>query len=92
MKDQTIIITGGSNGIGKAAALKFAEKGTQVLITGRRASSLEAVAARHENIIPLVADSGDPASAELIIEKDMSDLNDCFEPPFALARRLYEIL
>ena len=66
-KDKTVIITGGSNGIGKATALEFAQQGAQVLITGRRASALEEVAALHENISTLVADSGDPASAELII-------------------------
>lgn len=39
------LITGGSSGIGKAAALGFARAGYQVAICGRRADALEAVAA-----------------------------------------------
>lgn len=66
MKDKTVIVTGGSNGIGKATALEFAHKGAKVLITGRRESALAEVTALHKNIYPLVADSSDPASAELI--------------------------
>lgn len=66
MEARTVIVTGGSNGIGKATALEFAHNGAKVLITGRRATALEEVSALHENISPLVADSSDPASAELI--------------------------
>ncbi|NRD74805.1 SDR family oxidoreductase [Shewanella sp. VB17] len=72
MKSKTVIITGGSNGIGKAAALEFAEKGAKVLITGRRKSALDEAAALHGNISFLVADSSDLASAELIIDTAIS--------------------
>jgi len=72
MKDKIVIITGGSNGIGKAAALELANKGAKVLITGRGASALEEVSNLHENITPLVADSSDPESAELIINTVLS--------------------
>jgi uncharacterized oxidoreductase len=34
---RTVLITGGSAGIGLAFALKFAELGNQVIVTGRRA-------------------------------------------------------
>ncbi|WP_152432283.1 SDR family NAD(P)-dependent oxidoreductase [Vibrio aquimaris] len=37
MNNKVVIITGGSNGIGKAAALELAQLGANVLITGRRA-------------------------------------------------------
>jgi NAD(P)-dependent dehydrogenase (short-subunit alcohol dehydrogenase family) len=72
MNQQTVIITGGSSGIGRATALAFAEKNAQVLITGRRASRLKEVADLHPNINYLQADSADPQSAEFIIEKAIS--------------------
>ncbi len=52
----TVIITGGSSGIGRAAALQFSELGANVLITGRRQKPLEEVAEKHHNIEPFVAD------------------------------------
>lgn len=64
MKNQTVIVTGGSNGIGRATALEFSKKGARVLITGRRSSPLEEVAAQHENVTALVADSADPAGPD----------------------------
>src|SRR5882762_977506 len=43
MKDNVIIITGGSSGIGKALAEEFGRHGSKVLITGRNQSDLHAV-------------------------------------------------
>jgi short-subunit dehydrogenase len=43
MKDNVIIITGGSSGIGKALAEEFGKHGSKVLITGRNQSELHAV-------------------------------------------------
>ena len=42
---KTIVITGGTSGIGKAAALGFAAAGWQVAICGRRADRLAEVKA-----------------------------------------------
>ena len=39
---RTILITGGSAGIGLAFALKFLELGNTVIVTGRRQEKLEA--------------------------------------------------
>ncbi len=36
LKNQTAIITGGTSGIGKATALRFAEEGANLIVTGRR--------------------------------------------------------
>jgi meso-butanediol dehydrogenase / (S,S)-butanediol dehydrogenase / diacetyl reductase len=36
LKNKTAIITGGTSGIGKATALRFAEEGANLIITGRR--------------------------------------------------------
>ena len=40
--EKVMIITGGSSGIGRAAALRFANQGDKVLITGRRAGARRA--------------------------------------------------
>ena len=40
---RTILVTGGTSGIGRAAALGFAKAGWQVAICGRRADKLAEV-------------------------------------------------
>ncbi len=64
MQDQrVVIVTGGSSGIGRAAALRFAAQGDKVLITGRRPGPIHAVAAEHANMVGLVADVASPTDA-----------------------------
>lgn len=69
LNDKVVIVTGGSSGIGRAAALSFAEQGAKVLITGRRAEALEETAARHPNIAGLIADAAQPDDAARTIAK-----------------------
>ncbi len=45
MKDKVVIITGGSSGIGKACAFKFAAQGARVVISARSAENLKLVEA-----------------------------------------------
>jgi len=45
LKDKVAIITGATSGIGKATALRFAEEGASLVITGRRTELGEKVAA-----------------------------------------------
>ena len=47
---KVIWITGGSSGIGKAVALKFANKGWQVIISSRREEVLKDISDNNENI------------------------------------------
>jgi NAD(P)-dependent dehydrogenase (short-subunit alcohol dehydrogenase family) len=63
MHETVVIVTGGSSGIGRAAALAFATRGAKVVITGRRLGLLTETATRHPNILGLVADVAKPESA-----------------------------
>lgn len=58
---RTILITGGSAGIGLAFALRFLELGNEVIVTGRRQAVLDAVKARHPTLHTIQSDSADPA-------------------------------
>lgn len=57
---RTILITGGSAGIGLAFALKFLELGNEVIVTGRRQTVLDAVKARHPKLHTIQSDVADP--------------------------------
>ena len=56
MQDRVVIITGGGTGIGRAAALQFAQAGASIVVVGRRAPPLEEAARVSDRIVPLVAD------------------------------------
>src|SRR3954463_7565726 len=58
---RTILITGGSAGIGLAFALKFLELGNEVIVTGRRQAVLDAVKAKHPRLHTVRSDVADPA-------------------------------
>jgi NAD(P)-dependent dehydrogenase (short-subunit alcohol dehydrogenase family) len=65
--ERVMIITGGSSGIGRAAALRFANQGDKVLITGRRAGPVEQTVAEHKNIAGIVANTASAEDAERTI-------------------------
>src|SRR6266849_11063745 len=58
---RTILITGGSAGIGLAFALKFVELGNEVIVTGRRQAVLDNVKAKHPKLHAVQSDVADPA-------------------------------
>jgi NAD(P)-dependent dehydrogenase (short-subunit alcohol dehydrogenase family) len=66
--EKVILITGGSSGIGHAAAIRFAERGANVVVTGRRAGPLGETAAAHRNIIGVVADAADEDDAAIAVK------------------------
>ncbi|EJW11621.1 3-oxoacyl-[acyl-carrier protein] reductase [Rhodovulum sp. PH10] len=59
------VITGASEGIGRAGAAQLAAEGARVFLTGRRADRLaEAAAAIGPNALPVAGDAGDPADLD----------------------------
>ena len=60
LTNRTILITGGSAGIGLAFALKFIELGNTVIVTGRRRAVLDAVKAQHPKLHTIQSDIADP--------------------------------
>lgn len=62
LSDHTILVTGGSAGIGLAFATKFLELGNQVIITGRRKSRLDQVKKNHPGLHTIASDVSDAAS------------------------------
>jgi uncharacterized oxidoreductase len=61
LNGRTILITGGSAGIGLAFALNFLELGNEVIVTGRRQAVLDQVRAKYPKIHTIQSDVADPA-------------------------------
>jgi uncharacterized oxidoreductase len=58
----TILITGGTSGIGLGLALRLHEVGNKVIVAGRREEMLDQITTEHPGIEALVLDVADPAS------------------------------
>jgi uncharacterized oxidoreductase len=73
LTNRTILITGGSAGIGLAFALKFLELGNRVLITGRRQAVLDDVKSKHSDLHVIRSDVADPAQIAALAESIKRD-------------------
>ncbi len=73
LNGNTMLITGGGSGIGRALALKLAERGNTVLICGRRREMLSETAALNANIHGYHCDLTQRDSIALLCEQLRSD-------------------
>jgi 3-oxoacyl-[acyl-carrier protein] reductase len=76
LTNKVAIITGGSEGIGKAAARRMAEEGARVVIVARRPDVLEAAAkeieaATHGVVLPLQGDVSEPATIGRVVKSTL---------------------
>ena len=77
LQDKVAIITGGSDGIGKAAALSMAQEGAAVVIVARRQDVLdeaeqEILSATEGQVMSISADVTDPGTAKSIVQSTLN--------------------
>lgn len=79
LKDKTAIITGATSGIGKATALRFAEEGADLVVTGRRVGLGKAVEAecRSKGVrcVFVEADHSKVEDCQRVVEAALKEFN-----------------
>jgi len=70
---KTVLVTGGTRGIGLSTALKFIEEGWNVYITSRKQENLDAVLEDHSNLKGFVARADDLSAATETCKTIVSD-------------------
>ena len=81
MNKKTIWITGGSTGIGKALAIKFAKEGWNVAVSARRENLLKEVCDEHENIKSFPLDVTDKTKCKEVFQNILNthqNIDICF--------------
>lgn len=78
MTDNTILITGGTSGIGRALAEAFHDRGNRVIVTGRRRDLLAEVTDARPGMVAMHLDLNDPESVAVVareVRDDFPNLN-----------------
>ena len=81
MNNKTIWITGGSTGIGRALAIKFANNGWNVAISARRENLLNELSDKYENITSFPLDVTDKINCTEVftqIKNKFQEIDICF--------------
>lgn len=75
-RDQVVIVTGASSGIGRSLAVQLAGQGAKVVLAARRAQRLEEVAAECRScggdILVVPTDVGDEAQCKVLVERTIA--------------------
>jgi len=71
---KTVLITGGSRGIGLATALRFSKEGWNVYITSRKEENLQAVLKDHPNLKGFVAKADDIVAASTTCQSIIEEI------------------
>ena len=72
----TVLITGGTSGIGLAFAEEFIRLGNKVIICGRRENRLTEIQQKHKNIVTRVCDVADTEDREALVNWVISNYPD----------------
>ena len=79
LKDKTAIVSGGSKGIGKAIAFKYAEAGANVVICSRKKDNLDNAVAEAKSsglsIVGIECNTGDVTSIKHVVDKTIDHFN-----------------
>lgn len=75
LNNQTALVTGAGSGIGQDIAVKLAQMGANVVITGRKEAPLKETAALHGNISYIVADAGKTEDVSRILAEIKQKFN-----------------
>jgi uncharacterized oxidoreductase len=67
MTNNTILITGGTSGIGRALAEAFHDRGNRVIVTGRRQDMLDSIAEGRPGIVGMHLDLCDPQTLSRLV-------------------------
>ncbi|WP_342424009.1 SDR family NAD(P)-dependent oxidoreductase [Paenibacillus sp. FSL E2-0178] len=69
LKNRTILVTGGTSGIGFAFAKSFLGMGNTVIITGRSQQRIDQIVKNNPGLIGMTADVSDPQSVEQLAKE-----------------------
>ena len=74
----TVLITGGTSGIGLELALQLLKLNNRVIVTGREQEKIDALATEHPDLVAIKSDVSEPAAIAQLYEtvtRDYPDLN-----------------